>query len=253
MSMNVGNPIVEEVVGPADSRIVVVAGTDTGVGKTVVTAALAALARADGQRVAVVKPAQTGVGAGEIGDLAEVRRLSGVVDLHELARFPAPLAPATAARRAGMVTPSVEEFAAAIVELRDRELVLIEGSGGLLVHLDDGGGTLADLALALSAPVVVVIRPGLGTLNASALTCEALAVRGIECLGLVIGAWPAHPDLASECNLADLPRYTARPLLGRLPEESGRLSRSAFLRVARAGLAPALEACRLGFPTRAEP
>jgi len=234
-------------------RIVVVAGTDTGVGKTVVTAALAALAGASGQRVAVVKPAQTGVGPGEAGDLAEVRRLSGVVDLHELARFPAPLAPASAARHAGLIAPSVEELATAILELGDRELVLIEGSGGLLVHLDDGGGTLADLASRLGAPVVVVTRAGLGALNASALTCEALAARRIECLGLVIGAWPAHPDLASESNLVDLPRYTARPLLGRLPEGAGQMTPPAFLDVARAGLAPALQECELLFPTRVGP
>jgi dethiobiotin synthetase len=234
-------------------RIVVVTGTDTGVGKTVVTAALAALAKDGGQLVAVVKPVQTGVDSGEVSDLDEVRRLSGVVDLHELARFPEPLAPATAARRAGMVTPAVEELAAAILALSDPELVLVEGSGGLLVHLDEAGGTLADLASRLNAPVVVVTRAGLGALNAIALTCEAVAARGLECLGLVIGAWPADPDLASECNLADLPGYTARPLLGRLPEAAGRLSPAAFLRVARDGLAPALEECELLFPTRAEP
>src|SRR5580693_7443945 len=127
-------------------RMVVVAGTDTGVGKTVVTAAIAALARADGQRVAVVKPVQTGVRPGEPGDLDEVRRLSEVVDLHELARFPAPLAPATAARHAGLVAPTIQELAGAIIELRDRDLVLIEGAGGFLVQLDACGGTLADLA-----------------------------------------------------------------------------------------------------------
>jgi dethiobiotin synthetase len=78
--------------------VLVVTGTGTGVGKTVVTAAVAALAAARGSRVAVVKPAQTGVDADEPGDLAEVRRLAGVTDLHELARYPDPLSPAAAAR-----------------------------------------------------------------------------------------------------------------------------------------------------------
>jgi dethiobiotin synthetase len=222
------------------TRILMVAGTDTGVGKTVVTAALAALSHARGERVAVVKPAQTGVGPREPGDLDEVGRLSGVADLHELARFSDPLAPATAARRAGVLPPSVQDSARAVSALIDRDLVLIEGAGGLLVQLDADGCTLADLATRLGASVLVVARAGLGTLNASALTCEVLQARGVDCLGVVIGAWPAEPDLAAVCNLDDLPSYTGRPLLGRLPEGAGRLARPSFLEAARAGLAPEL-------------
>ena len=216
--------------------VVVITGTDTGVGKTIVTAALAALAHAGGARVAVVKPVQTGVAVDEPGDLDDVRRLSRVEDLHELARFGDPLAPATAARRANVMAPPVAQLAACVRELVDRDLVLVEGAGGLLVHLDAGGGTLADLAGELDAPAIVVTRAGLGTLNASALTCEALAARGIECLGLVIGAWPAAPDLAAISNLDDLPAYTRRRVLGRLPEGSGTLAPDAFLEVAKAGL-----------------
>jgi dethiobiotin synthetase len=222
------------------TRVLVVAGTDTGVGKTVVTAALAALSRARGERVAVVKPAQTGVGPREPGDLEEVRRLSGVADLHELARFSDPLAPATAARRAGVPPPSVEDLVRAVGALTGRDRVLIEGAGGLLVHLDASGRTLADLAMRLGVPVLVVARAGLGTLNACALTCEVLRARGVDCLGIVIGAWPADPDLAAVCNLDDLPSYTGRPLLGRLPAGAGRLTRHTFLEAARAGLAPEL-------------
>jgi dethiobiotin synthetase len=118
----------------------------------------------------------------------------------------------------------------------DRDLVLVEGAGGLLVHLDARGGTLADLAATLDAPAIVVTRAGLGTLNASALTCEALAVRRIDCLGLVVGAWPPAPDLAAITNLDDLPTYTGQRLLGRLPEGSGTLAPDAFLEVAKAGL-----------------
>lgn len=221
-------------------RQLVVAGTDTGVGKTIVTAAVAALANASGRRVAVVKPVQTGVAPDEPGDLHEVWRLSGVEDLHELARFADPLAPATAARRANRETPSVQQLAEAIGRLAARDLVLIEGAGGLLVHLDLEGGTLADLAAALRAPTIVVARAGLGTLNASALTCEALRARGVDCLGVVIGAWPADPDLAAACNLDDLPAYTGCPVLGRLPDGAGGLGRAEFLEAARAGLDPVL-------------
>ncbi len=216
--------------------IVVVTGTDTGVGKTIVTAALAGLASARGARVAVVKPVQTGVATDEPGDLEDIRRLAGIDDLHEIARFPDPLAPATAARRANLPAPAVAQLAGRIRGLVDRDLVLVEGAGGLLVHLDASGGTLADLAGELCAPAIVVARAGLGTLNASALTCEALAARGVDCLGLVIGAWPAAPDLAAISNLDDLPTYTGRRVLGRLPEGSGTLAPEAFLEVAKAGL-----------------
>jgi dethiobiotin synthetase len=212
------------------------AGTDTGVGKTVVTAALAASARARGERVAVVKPVQTGVKAGEPGDLDEIRRLSGVDDLHELARFDDPLAPATAARRAGVTPPTVAELAQRIAALGDRDLVLVEGAGGVLVHFDANGATLADLALLLGAPVLLVARAGLGTLNHTALTCEALRARGVRCLGVVIGAWPARPDLAAQSNLEDLPLYAGVPLLGRLPERAGELNPSAFAELAIAEL-----------------
>lgn len=222
-------------------RVVLVAGTDTGVGKTMVTAALAALARHHGARVAVVKPAQTGVGPSDPGDLDSIRRLSGVEDLHEFVRLAEPLAPATAARRAGIQPPTVEDHARAIRALGDRDLVLVEGAGGVMVHLDGDGATLADLAARLAAPVIVVARAGLGTLNASAMTCEVLSVRKVECLGLVIGAWPRSPDLAARCNVDDLPAYTGCPLLGKMLEGAGELSPSLFLTAAQEGLTRAAE------------
>jgi dethiobiotin synthetase len=207
---------------------VIVSGTDTGVGKTVVTAALAALHPG----AAVVKPAQTGVAPGEPGDLEEVRRLSGATDLHELARYPDPLAPATAARRAGL-SPSGSREIAQYVRGLDNELVLVEGAGGLLVRFDDAGGTIADVAALLDAPVVVVARAGLGTLNHTALTCEALRARGVRCAGIVIGSWPSDPDLASRCNLDDLAAYAGVPVIGRMPEGAGRLTPAEFSAVAR--------------------
>jgi dethiobiotin synthetase len=214
-------------------RVLVVAGTDTGVGKTVVTAALAALAHASGERVAVVKAVQTGVAPGEPGDVDEVRRLAAIEDVHELVRLFEPLAPATAARRGGGALLSVGEIAAA-VERRaaGRDLVLVEGAGGLLVHLDGAGRTIADVAALLRAPVLVVARAGLGTLNHTALTCEALRAREVPCAGVVVGAWPQQPDLAARCNLEDLAVYAGAPVLGRLPENAGRLAPVPFLAAA---------------------
>ncbi len=221
--------------------VLVVTGTGTGVGKTVVTAAVAALAATRGSSVAVVKPAQTGVVAGEPGDLDDVRRLAGVIDLHELARFPDPLSPAAAARRSGLSPLDVAACVKTVRELADsRDLVIMEGAGGLLVRYDDEGATLADLARELAADVLVVVDPALGTLNHTALTLEAMAHRGLTLAGVVIGAWPEQPDLACRSNVRDLETLAARPLTGALPAGAGGLDAAEFLLLARSGLAPAL-------------
>ncbi|MEU1312946.1 dethiobiotin synthase [Streptomyces cinnamoneus] len=221
--------------------VMVVTGTGTEVGKTVVTAAVAAAALAAGRSVAVLKPAQTGVGPDEPGDVAEVLRLAGPVTGVELARFPEPLAPATAARRAGLAPVLPQEIARAAAELAaSHDLVLIEGAGGLLVRLDDAGATLADVAGLLDAPVLVVAQAGLGTLNTTELTTEALRSRGLRCTGVVIGSWPADPDLAMRCNLADLPEVSGAALLGAVPERAGALPPQDFREAALSWLTPEL-------------
>jgi dethiobiotin synthetase len=220
--------------------VVLVTGTGTGVGKTMVTAALARASLEAGHRVGVVKPVQTGVGPGEPGDIAEVLRLLGprptgrpplesTLQTHEFFRLPEPLAPQAAAHRAGLTLPSLGEHAARIAELATRvDLVLVEGAGGLLVRLegaDAAGGTLADLAQLLAgagagagAGVVIVTGPELGTLNVTELTVEALRRRGIPIRGLVIGRWPANPGAAELGNLRDLPELTGVALLGLIPQ-----------------------------------
>ncbi|TDB72023.1 ATP-dependent dethiobiotin synthetase BioD [Actinomadura sp. KC216] len=219
--------------------VVVVTGTCTGVGKTVVTAALAAVAAARGASVAVVKPGQTGVRDGEPGDLDEVRRLAGLDDVHEFARFRDPLSPAAAARRAGVPPLRLPDAAERIRDLSaTHRLVLVEGAGGLLVRYDDEGATIADLAHRLDAAVVVVARPDLGTLNHTALTLEAMAHRGVQLAGVVIGEWPDDPDLAMRSNIRDLETIAARPLSGVLPAGAGALDPAEFLLAAHRGLAP---------------
>ncbi|MFG2675115.1 dethiobiotin synthase [Streptomyces sp. NPDC048445] len=213
--------------------VLVVTGTGTEIGKTIVTAAVAAASA--GRRVAVLKPAQTGLAPGEPGDVAEVVRLAGGhVTALELARFPEPLAPATAARRAGLPPVRPYEVAEAAEKLAaEHDLVLVEGAGGLLVRFDDDGATLADAARLLSVPVLVVAPAGLGTLNSTALTAEALHARGLDCLGVVVGSMPAEPDLAERCNLTDLPVAAGAPLLGVIPAGAGALPPAEFR--ARAG------------------
>jgi dethiobiotin synthetase len=219
--------------------ILVITGTGTGVGKTVTTAAVAALARDRGQKVAVVKAAQTGVLPGEPGDLADVVRLAGDVTTRELRRFPDPLSPEAAARRSGIAPVTPDEVAKAASELdATHDLVLVEGAGGLLVRFDPSGSTLADVAWALGALVIVVAEAGLGTLNATALTAEVATRRGLNVGGVVIGSWPADPDLAALSNLEDLPVAAGAPLLGALPAGVGDADPAEFLRHARGGLSP---------------
>ncbi|HEY0935031.1 MAG TPA: dethiobiotin synthase, partial [Trebonia sp.] len=188
--------------------ILFITGTGTGVGKTVATAAVAALAAAAGRRVAVVKVAQTGVPdrpGGDTPDLDTITRLSGVTDTYELNRFPDPLSPEAAARVSGLPAADFGRAAAFIETLAaTRDLVLVEGAGGLLVRYNSSGATLPDLAAALDAPALVITAAGLGTLNHTALTLEALRARKVRITGVVIGSWPRHPGLAERENLTDL-------------------------------------------------
>jgi dethiobiotin synthetase len=210
-----------------------VTGTGTEVGKTVVTAAVAALALDRGASVAVVKPAQTGVAPTEPGDLAEVSRLAAGTRRHELARYRDPLSPEAAARAMGVPPLTLDAVARYVAGLGSSDLVLVEGAGGLLVRYGDW--TLADLARTLDAPVLVVVAAGLGTLNHTALTLEVLANRRLRLAGgLVIGSWPAGPDLASRSNVPDLESLSGRPLGGALP--AGAPARADFLGLARHGL-----------------
>jgi dethiobiotin synthetase len=212
-------------------KVLLVTGSDTGVGKTVVTAALAVTVRGS---VAVLKPAQAGLEPDGTGDLDAVRRLTGLDHLYEGVRLLEPLAPTTAARRQGLPLPDLDVHAKTIHELAAaHDRVLVEGAGGLLVGLDDQGRNLADLAARLTVPFafVVVVQAGLGTLNHAGLTVEALRTRGLPIAGLVIGSWPAEPDLAERCNLEDLPAVTGVPLIGRVPAGAGALDRAVFVDV----------------------
>ena len=206
---------------------VVVTGTDTGVGKTMVTAAVAATATSSGLRVAVVKPCQTGVASGEEPDADVVARLASPASSATLALYPDPLAPLTAARVAGLPAVEMRSVVDVVAGLgADHDLVLIEGAGGVLVQLGVEGWTIADLAVSLGAQAIVVARPGLGTLNHTALTMAALGARGIKPL-LVLGSWPVSPELVHRANLRDLPA-----LSGVLPAGAGALSPDDFRQAA---------------------
>jgi dethiobiotin synthetase len=222
--------------------VLVVTGTDTGVGKTVATAALAVVLSRIGRNVCVVKPVQTGVAPDDQGDCGEVRRLAGV-PTYELTRFADPLAPMAAARAARVLPPPVADHAGAVLALtRSFDAVIVEGAGGLLVPFDGEGRTVADLMLqlqpAIAVSAVVVARAGLGTLNHTALTVEALQHRGLPCAGLVVGCWPADPDMAMLHNVADLPTVTGRPIVATIPSGAGSLPPDDFREAAQTWFRP---------------
>jgi dethiobiotin synthetase len=220
--------------------VVLVTGTDTGVGKTVVTAAVAAAAQSAGLRVAVIKPGQTGTAGGAPTDIDVIGRLAAPHTVRTLASYPDPLAPLAAARVANLPPLELYEVVDALrAESARHDLVLVEGAGGLLVPMgvrpSGAPWTLADLATTLGVGAIVVSRAGLGTLNHTALTLEALARRGVPA-GVVLGAWPAEPQLVHWENLSELVPH----LVGALPEGAGTMEPGVFRRSAPGWLTPAL-------------
>jgi dethiobiotin synthetase len=212
--------------------VLIVTGTGTGVGKTVVSAALACHASQAGIDVAVCKPVQTGTDSGD-DDLAEVARLSGVTELAGLARYPQPLAPAAAAEQAGMPLPTRDQVLRLIRDLdRPGRLTLVEGAGGLLVEVADADVTLRDLAVDLDAAALVAVTAELGTLNHTALTLEALAAQGISCAGLVIGSWPTQPGLVETSNRSALSRLAS--VRAALPAGAGSMDVAEFATMSKA-------------------
>jgi dethiobiotin synthetase len=179
-------------------------GTDTDVGKTVAAAALCA---AHGH--AYWKPIQAGL-AGET-DTETVTRLTRAVGAAtrthpERWRLPRPASPHAAAADVGLRLRCED------VEAPSDARLLVEGAGGWRVPLAaDPWVRTADLVAHLGLPVVVVARSGLGTLNHTTLTVEAIRADGIEVVGLVLVGDP-HPE-----NERDLPRLTGAPVLCRLP------------------------------------
>jgi dethiobiotin synthetase len=192
---------------------VLVTGTDTGVGKTWVTAALAAACVRGGRRVAVLKAAQTGPD----DDAAWIAARVPGITVRTALRYAAAVAPAVAARLEGAPEPSLDAIAEAARQLRnDADGVIVEGSGGLLVPISERE-TFANLALALGLPLLIVARPGLGTLNHTALTVEVARSRRLEIAGVVVCGTRSDPDVAERTNLIELERIA--PVLGTLPHD----------------------------------
>jgi len=204
-------------------RDLLVTGTDTGVGKTTIAAALVTALRARGLRALGFKPAETGVAAGRQTDSDVLALASGEENplARPLLQLAEPLAPAVAAERAG-VALDPDDIEARIRRLREEGYALVvEGAGGIMVPLS-WGYTILDLAQACDLDAVVVARAGLGTLNHVAMTVLILRSHQIPIRGIVLNGRSAVPDLAESTNPASLSRMLHGVRVVEVPfEESG--------------------------------
>jgi dethiobiotin synthetase len=204
-------------------RILLVTGTDTGVGKTYVSCGLLRAAREAGLRVAARKPAETGCAPGADGE----RVGADAVALHAAAgaaepldavcpiRLSDPLAPAVAARRAAVTIDPEAIVESCLRRAAEVDLLLVAGAGGLLVPLA-GRSSYADLARDLGARLVVVVGARLGAINHALLTLEVAARRGIAVVGYVVNHVSVTRDLATDTLAATLRELTDVPLLAEI-------------------------------------
>jgi dethiobiotin synthetase len=187
-----------------------VTGTDTGVGKTVLTAAVVASLRAGGVAVRVLKPVITGLDepADDIWphDHELLARVAGCTPEEVvLSSYGPPVSPHLAAELAGRGLALSELTAGIRARVAGDEVLVIEAVGGLLVPLDHGS-SVRDLARAVGLPLLVAARPGLGTINHTLLTLEAARAAGLQVAGVVLTPWPDAPDTVERSNLATIGR-----------------------------------------------
>jgi dethiobiotin synthetase len=198
-----------------------VTGTGTEVGKTVVAAALARTAKACGERVAVFKPVESGLDQlGEGRPDHELLRLASGSQQsdQEIApyRYGPAVSPHLAAELAGERIAPERLRAAARAAAARSGLLVCEGVGGFLVPLAPDY-LVRDLARALDLPVVVAAAPGLGTINHTLLTAEAVRGAGLELAAVVLTPWPHDPSTMEQSNRSTIGRLTTAPVLT-LPE-----------------------------------
>jgi dethiobiotin synthetase len=201
-----------------------VTGTDTAVGKTVLTAGIAVALQARGHAIGVVKPIQSGALATDPeGDAMLLKHWTGVSEpAEEIApyAFAAPLAPLVAAELEGRMVDLDEAVECVRTVAARYEAVIVEGAGGLLVPVGDDW-TIADLALALGLPLLVVARAGLGTVNHTALTVLAARRLGLEPAGVLLNG---AEDESTGTNARLIARLAGVAVLGKTPLLEGELT-----------------------------
>ena len=211
-----------------------ITATDTEVGKTVITGALAAGLRAKGLDVGVMKPLASGGcvnwrGIETSEDAAFLMEAAGIdateAELVNPICFKPALTPAVAARESG-VAVDLDAVRRSYRSLREKHRhLLVEGVGGMISPLKDDY-LLADLAQELALPLVIVARPNLGTINHTVLTVEYARQRGLKVAGIILNPWPENPGILEKSNLEYIERLTGVPIWGRFPrfDSSGELA-----------------------------
>jgi len=195
-----------------------ITATDTGAGKTFVTAMIARALRAKGEVVRACKPVATGADWIDGHWLSEDTRIlaeaTGDEEYGQITpwTFPAPAAPPVAAQLAGVKLRLDELVAAVRRRAAPGTTVLVEGIGGLLCPLTDDE-TVADLATEIGLPLLIVARRSLGTLNHTLLTLEVAQGRGLQVAGVVVCETNIVMGPAEETNVEELRRRIGVPLL----------------------------------------
>jgi len=208
-----------------------ITGTDTGVGKTYIAAGIAATLRETGVNVGVMKPAETGCRAknGRLipGDAFKLIQSSGVRDALDFVnpyRFRKPLAPSVAARLEGKIIVPAKIISAYRELSRSHDFMIVEGAGGIMVPLGDRY-TYLDLARTMKLPVLIIARPGLGTINHTLLTVAALNRTGVDIAGIVINhGQDRSSGLAERTNPSEIEKLSGVPILGVVRHRSRRFS-----------------------------
>jgi dethiobiotin synthetase len=214
-----------------------VTGTDTGVGKTILSAALLAAMAAEGESVRAFKPVVTGLddsapSSATGGWPADDELLGAAAGMAREAvaplRYGPAVSPHLAAQMAGEPIDIDELLASAQASGADATLI-VEGVGGLLVPLTEDY-SLCDLAVALGLPLLIAARPGLGTINHTLLTLRAARAAGLDVRAVVLTPWPRRPDAIERSNRETIER------LGEVEVETlGRVAGPGAEELARAG------------------
>ena len=191
-----------------------VTGTGTEVGKTVVAAAIARTAAATGERVAVFKPAVSGLADGDEPDHALLRRAAGSNQSDDQVapyRYDPPVSPHLAAELVGEEIEPARLLAAARTAADGVDLLVCEGVGGFLVPLTREY-LVRDFARELGLPVVIASSPGLGTINHTLLTAEAVRAAGLRVVAVVLTPWPVEASPMEDDNRATIAALAAAPV-----------------------------------------
>jgi dethiobiotin synthetase len=203
-----------------------VTGTDTGVGKTVIAGTIADWFRRRGARVAVCKPAgsgcvkrREGLVSEDAEFLAQCADARHPLDLICPQRYLEPLAPAVAAKRAKLPL-EWETIDRAIIEMsHGSDVMIVEGIGGIMVPMDSKH-TMLDVAQWLNVPTVIVARPALGTINHTLLTLNALRSQQVPVAGVVVNRYPAEKaSAAEETNPRAIEQWGRTTVLTIAPDE----------------------------------